>query len=164
MLSVRLQKAEGGLGMARLLRLKSRWVLALFVFLNTICVGMGMGVPIFCILFGFLVGWYVVRRLIVAGADLPRMLNRILFYAVVTSAYTFVVMAALWGPTAKMLFDPAADLANFGIPLILYDPRASSIGWLALMIAISPFLQLLTTLFGSYLTLLLWLRQSTPLA
>ncbi len=23
-----------------------------------------------------------------------------------------------------MLFDPAADLANFGIPLILYDPAA----------------------------------------
>lgn len=150
--------------MARLFTLKPRWMLAWFVLLDTICVGMGMGVPIFCILFGFLVGWYVVRHLVVAGADLPRMLDRIFFYAITTSAYTFVVMAALWGPTARMLSGPNADLANFGIPLILYDPRASFIGWLVLMIFISPFLQLLTTLFGAYLTLLHWLRQSTPLA
>ena len=57
-----------------------------------------------------------------------------------------------------MLFDPRADLANFGIPLILFDPQASFIGWLVLMIAISPFLQLLATLFGSHLTLLAWLQ------
>jgi hypothetical protein len=69
-------------------------------------------------------------------------------------------MAALWGPTAKLLFDPQADLVNFGIPLILYDPRASFVGWLVLMIAISPFLQLLTTLFGAHLTLLLQLRRN----
>lgn len=150
--------------MARLLRLRPRWVLALFVFLDTLCVGMGMGVPIFCIPFGFLVGWYIARRLTVAGADLPQTLNSIFLQAVATSAYTFVVMALLWGPTAKLLFDPGADLANFGIPLILYDPRASFIGWLVLMIAISPFLQLLTTLFGAYLTLLHWLRHSTALA
>jgi hypothetical protein len=150
--------------MARLFGLQPRWVLALFVFLDTICVAMGMGVPIFCILFGFLVGWYALRRLVVAGADLPRMLNRIFFQAVVTSAYTFVVMAVLWGPTAKLLFDRQADLVNFGIPLILYDPRASFIGWLVLMIAISPFLQLLTTLLGAYVALLHWLRQSADRA
>jgi hypothetical protein len=150
--------------MARLLGLQPRWVLTLFLFVDTICVGMGMGVPVFCILFGFLIGWYVVRRLVAAGADLPQMLNRVFSQAVVASAYTFMVMAVLWGPTAKLLFDPAADLVNFGIPLILYDPRASFVGWLVLMIAISPFLQLLTTLFAAYLTLLHWLRQSTALA
>jgi hypothetical protein len=52
------------------------------------------------------------------------------------------------------VFDPVADLANFGIPLILYDPTASFIGWLALMIVISPFLQFLMALFGAHLTLL----------
>ncbi len=55
-----------------------------------------------------------------------------------------------------MLSDPAADLANFGIPPILYEPRASFIGWLVLMIAISPVLQLLTTLLGSHLALIRW--------
>jgi hypothetical protein len=38
---------------------------------------------------------------------------------------------------------------NFGIPMILYDPRASFIGWMVLMIIISPVLQILTTVFSS---------------
>ena len=58
-----------------------------------------------------------------------------------------------------MLFDPAANLANLGAPLILYEPVASFIGWLVLMIVISPFLQLLMTLFGSHLTVLWWLSR-----
>ena len=37
-----------------------------------------------------------------------------------------------------------------GIPLILYDPRWSFIGWMVLMIIISPFLQLLTIIFASF--------------
>lgn len=146
--------------MAKLFTLKSRWALALFVLLDTIFVAMGMGVPFFCILFGFVVGWYAVQRLAAAETDLPWMLEKILSYAITGAAYTFVVMLALWGPMANMLFDPAADLANFGIPLILYDPRASFIGWLVLMIVISPFLQLLTTLFGAHLTLLRHLRRN----
>ncbi len=58
-----------------------------------------------------------------------------------------------------MLSDPAADLANFGIPPILYEPRASFIGWLVLMIAISPVLQLLMSLLGSHLALIRWARK-----
>jgi hypothetical protein len=33
--------------------------------------------------------------------------------------------------------------------MILYTPRASFIGWIILMVLISPFLQFLMTLFGS---------------
>jgi hypothetical protein len=58
-----------------------------------------------------------------------------------------------------MLFDRAADLANFGIPMILYEPRASFIGWLLLMIFVSPFLQFLMTLFGAHLALWVWLER-----
>ena len=47
-----------------------------------------------------------------------------------------------------------------GHPFILYDPKISFIGWLVLMMFISPFLQLLTTIFGSYLTLLRWLKSN----
>lgn len=71
--------------------------------------------------------------------------------AALTSAFTFVGMAVIWGRCIAMLFDPTADLANFGIPLILYEPAASFIGWVVLMIAISPFLQFLMTLFGAHL-------------
>jgi hypothetical protein len=42
--------------------------------------------------------------------------------------------------------------------MILYDPTASFVGWLVLMIAVSPFLQLLTTVFGSHLTLMVRLQ------
>jgi hypothetical protein len=138
----------------RLFRLKPGWALVIFLILDTICVGMGMGVPIFCIFFGFLVGWYIVGMAAATIEQIGEVLKKALLYAIITSAFTFVVMAVIWGRCVSVLFDPAADVANFGIPLILYDPTASFIGWLVLMIAISPFLQFLMTLFGSYLTLL----------
>ncbi len=58
-------------------------------------------------------------------------------------------MALLWGPAGRMLFDSSADVAEFGMPLILYTPRASFVGRLILMMVISPFLQFLMTLFGA---------------
>lgn len=139
--------------------LRPRWALGAFVILDVICVGLGMGVPIFCILFGFLVGWYIARMVTATTEQIREILPRLLTYAGVTSAFTFVVMALIWGRCIVMLFDPGADFANFGIPLILYDPKTSFIGWLVLMIVVSPFLQLLTTFFGSHLALLSWLRR-----
>jgi hypothetical protein len=142
--------------MDRFFRLNSKVAFAIFVIADLVCVGMGMGVPIFCIGFGFLVGWYIAKRATIGTANVREVLRRVLVDAVVTSAFTFVVMSILWGPTISMLFDADSDFANFGIPLILYDPKLSFIGWLLLMIFISPFLQLLATLFGSYLTILSW--------
>jgi hypothetical protein len=83
-------------------------------------------------------------------------LRKVLLFATVTAGVTFAGMAVIWGPCAAMLFDPGADLANFGIPLILYEPWASFIGWLVLMIVISPVVQLLMTLLGSHLALIRW--------
>jgi len=145
--------------MHRLIALKPGWALGVYVILDTLCVGMGMGVPIFCILFGFVVGWTIVRYVTATTVDIRRVLTKVLLYAALTSAYTFLVMAVIWGRCVPMLFDAGADFANFGIPLILYDPQISFIGWLVLMIAISPFLQLLATVFGAYLALLHWLRK-----
>ncbi len=39
--------------------LKRRWALLLYAALDVICVGAGMGVPIFCILLGLPVGWWI---------------------------------------------------------------------------------------------------------
>ena len=147
--------------MNRLYTLKWGWVLALYCFLDLFCAGMGMGVPIFNILFGFVAGWYVARRIVArrtfpASTALQDILKRVLIYAMIASAFTFLVMAVIWGPMVPMLFDPSINLENTGIPLILYEPRASFIGWLVLMIAISPFLQFLMTLLGAHLTLLRW--------
>ena len=145
--------------MHKVFSLKIGWALAIFAFLDIICTGAGMGVPIFCILFGLPVGWYIARRIAICPFDTRQMLSKMLLGAALTSAFTFVGMAVLWGRCIVMLFDPAADLVNFGIPQILYEPVASFIGWLALMIVISPFLQLLMTLFGSHVTLLGWLSR-----
>jgi len=69
--------------------------------------------------------------------------------ALLTSAFTLLLMLLIWGPKVGMLLDPAADIANFGIPLILYEPLASFVGWLVLMVLISPFLQALAAAFAS---------------
>jgi len=146
---------------ARLLTL-NRWVtFGIFPFIDVLCVGMGMGVPVFCIGLGFPVGCYIAARAARSTSDLGEVLKRTLLQATVTSAVTFAMMSVIWGSVAPMVFDPAADFVNFGIPMILYDPRASFVGWLVLMVFISPFLQLLTTLFASHLTLLFWFTRRT---
>jgi hypothetical protein len=139
--------------MDKIFKLNIKITLLIFAFLDLFCVGMGMGVPIFCILFGFMVGWYIVRRVTLQEKNPKYIFNRTFKYAVIASLFTLVVMAILWGPTIKLLFTPGYDFKNFGIPLILFDPKASFIGWLVLMIFILPFLQLLTTIFAAYLTL-----------
>jgi len=123
--------------------------LLLFIFLDLLAIGAGMGVPIFAILFGFLVGWFVPSVLAGTAAGIRQLLGRCLLTALLTSAFTFLLMLLIWGPATRMLFDPAADLANFGIPMILYEPAASFIGWIVLMVFISPFLQVLATTFAS---------------
>jgi hypothetical protein len=140
--------------MDRIFKLKLKIAIVIFAVLDLLCVGLGMGVPIFCILFGFLVGWYIARRVMLEIGGQKKILKRVLTYAIVTWFFTFLMMVFIWGSMILWLFDPQADFKNSGIPLILYDPKLSFIGWLVLMICISPFLQLLTTIFASFLTLL----------
>jgi hypothetical protein len=147
--------------MGRLLTVDWRIAFAAYVMADLVYVGMGMGVPIFCIGLGFLVGWYIAMRAIRGSLNTRQILRTVLLHAVATCLVTFVLMALLWGSTIQLLFDPSFDLADFGIPLILYDPTLSFVGWLVLMIFISPFLQLLTTLFSSYLTLSVSLKEES---
>lgn len=146
--------------MKKLLGLRPLWAFGIFVLLDIICIGMGMGVPFFCILFGLLVGWYIVRYITTTDTEIRSIFSKTLLYASVTAAISLFGMLMIWAPfAASYLFDRGKDLANTGVPMILYEPLASFIGWLVLMIVISPFLQLLTTLFGSYLALLSWLNE-----
>jgi len=145
--------------MEKLLKLNIKITFLIFVVIDLLCVGIGMGVPFFCIMFGFVVGWYITKRATMLTVSLKEVFRKVLAQALITSLFTFAVMGVIWGPTIRMLFDPAADFKNFGIPLILYDPKISFVGWLVLMIFVSPFLQLLTTIFTSYLTLLNWFKK-----
>jgi hypothetical protein len=152
--------------MNKLLDLRPLWMLLIYIVLDIVCVGMGMGVPIFCILFGFIVGWFLVKAASITNGDILGAMQKVLRSSILTAGITFVAMLVLWVPFARNLFDPSVDLSQTGIPMILYEPRASFIGWIVLMVIISPFLQLLTTQFSAYLTILVstkkdWLDQKT---
>ena len=120
-----------------------------YCFFDLLAVGAGMGVPIFAILLGFVVGWFAPQIFFRDVSDLRSLLNKCLAASFLTSCFTFLLMILIWVPPARMLLDPSADFVNFGIPMILYDPKASFIGWIVLMTVISPILQVLSSAFAS---------------
>ena len=136
--------------------MKPKWAIITFITLDLFCTGLGMGVPFANVLFGVPVGWWLARRLGEKPQPLHSLLGSLLKYAALTAAFTVLVLAVIWVPTLKWLFDPSLDVANFGAPLILFEPVASFIGWQVLMVLISPFLQFLMTLFGAVVT---WWRR-----
>jgi hypothetical protein len=148
--------------MRKLFAVRSLVALGIYAFLDIICIGMGMGVPFFCILFGLPVGWYIVKRLTAEHAEMRYVFQKVLLYAAIAAVVTFLGMLLIWGPLSVVsLSDPATDFVETGVPMILYEPKASFIGWIVLMVVISPGLQLLTTLFASHLTLLGWLNEES---
>ena len=131
------------------------WLLILLsVIIFTVLSGIGMGVPILNILFGFLVGWYSTRRAQALYRERKKGFSKIFIYSLFCAGITLIIMLAIWGTTFPMLFDPAADFVNFGHPMILFDPRIGFIGWLVLMIIISPLLQLMASIFSAFITLM----------
>jgi hypothetical protein len=140
--------------MEKLIKLDAKIIIILYILIDIICAGAGMGVPVFCILLGFPLGQYIAKRICISTEYSYLMFYEILKLSFLASVFTFLQMIVIWGRTIPMLFDPKSDFQNFGHPFILYDPRISFIGWLILMIFISPFLQLLTTIFASFITLI----------
>ena len=139
--------------MRGIFKMDKKRLFVIYIVLDTLFVGMGMGVPFFCILFGFPVGWYLTKRLELQKLQINDILSKILKYATLTSIITLVWMLIIWGSMITMLQNPSVNFADYGIPLILYDPKLSFIGWILLMIFISPFLQLLMTVFASHTAL-----------
>ena len=139
--------------MERVLRRPTRWTVALFIVLDVFTIGVGMGVPVFTILFGFPVGWFAARRRL-GEADLATALAGCFRVAMLAALVSFVVLAVIWGPTLPMAWDASVDIAEFGHPMLLFEPLASFYAWLVLMIVVSPALQALTTLAASYGTLM----------
>jgi hypothetical protein len=127
-------------------------LLSLYLLLDLLATALGMGVPFFNILLGFPTGWVLARRL--SKAEQGRPLRTIWRGAWLTSAFTFLLMAAIWLPQLPNLFNPSFEYAKSGVPFWLYDPQLSYIGWLALMVLVSPFLQLLATVSASFAALL----------
>ena len=144
--------------MSALLGKKTWQALLLLAVLEVLCVGAGMGVPIFAILLGFPVGWWLARRTTAASAGgaptSPESMRTVFVSALVPSIMTFAFMVAIWLPQLTLLWRRDFDVANWGIPLWLYTPMASFIGWMVLMVVVSPALQLLAAVFGAYVALM----------
>ena len=138
----------------RIDKLSLKKVFILFVILDIVFMGVGMGIPFFNIAFGFLVGWYIARRISFNEHEMKDIFKQLLKDSFITAFVTLIGMMIIWGWSITLLQSSDADIANFGLPLILYSPRASLIGWIILMIVIAPFLQLLTTLFAGNITLM----------
>lgn len=140
--------------------------IVVFVLFDVFSIAMGMGVPFFTILYGFLVGLFIPRILREPSNLSPHYLRSIMRVALITCSLSLLVLAVLWLPALTWLFDAKRDLANFGMPMILFTPRASFIGWIVLMVFISPFLQFLMTLFGSISRIVFskdyWRSDETP--
>ncbi len=140
--------------MRNLMKLNLKTIIIFYILIDIICLGMGMGVPIFCILSGFPLGWYITKRVSVSPEQLYQKYYKIFKYSFLASIFTIIPLLVVWGRAILMLFDSSSDFQNFGHPFILYDPKISFIGWLILMVIISPFLQLLVTIFAAFITLI----------
>lgn len=139
--------------MSKLTELNAKDVI-IYILVDLICAGAGMGVPAFCILLGFPLGWYIAKRVIASGENLYQKYNKIFKFSLYASVFTFIVMLVIWGGAVVVNIDSSSDIQSFGHPNILYDPETSFVGWLILMIIISPFLQLLATIFAAFITLI----------
>jgi len=140
--------------MTRFYSMRTWQALLLLGVLETLCIGVGMGVPVFAILLGFPVGWWLARRHAPDGRVTRAVLRRVWTGALVPASMTLAFMLVIWAPKFSLLSEPGFDAAEWGIPLVLYTSRASFFGWMGLMIVVSPSLQLLATVFGAYATLL----------
>ena len=63
--------------MDKLFELDRKINFTIFVLTDLFCIAMGIGVPIFCILYGFLIGWYVTRRVVISTEGVKEILERI---------------------------------------------------------------------------------------
>ena len=134
-----------------------------YVIMDLLLVGLGFGTPVFCITFGFGVGWFAALRAEYFIPDMRRAMMRALRYAFLTSAVTVVLMAVVWGRLVPIILNPRVNPGALGLPLNLYDSRWSLVGWLMLMVLTGPAVQVLMTAFGSYITFLVRLRSPDSL-
>ena len=131
-------------------RLDISIILVMYILLDAFFIACGMGVPVFNIIFGFYIGRYIVRRASINTRSFTEIYRKTTLYALITSAATFIGMLLIWTPKALLLTNPETNYEKVGVPMILFDPKASFLAWLFLMIFIAPFLQLLTTIFSSF--------------
>lgn len=134
-------------------------LLVAYVLLDALLAAAGLGVPSFCIMLGIGVGWFGALRAEFFLREIGPAMQRVMRYAAITSGVTFLLMVVAWWRYVPPLLDPVIDPGSMGVPLILYDPRLSLIGWLFGMFLVGPLAQFLVTLAGAYVTFMFRLRR-----
>lgn len=142
--------------------------------LDMLAIGLGMGVPILAVLFGLPLGWYF-GGLSVAGRDgrvplppskvssLPLMtLRRPVGQSAGVALMTTLVLAVIWLPQLPGVLDTALSARDWGIPLVLFGSQASKIGWMVLMLVISPLLQFMAAVTGAVLRQMHAMKRREP--
>lgn len=118
--------------------------------LDVFAIGLGMGVPVFAIALGFPVGWWFASRQLQmhpqAEPELHRaipasLIRTLLVQSATVTLVTFLLLTVVWGPQLPAAFDPSVQAREWGIPLLLFTSQASKIGWMVLMLLVSPALQ-----------------------
>lgn len=104
---------------------------------NVFLIGAGMGVPVFAVLYGLPVGWWLGTRL-ATGPDVQAALRSLVLSGAGLAGASLLVLTFVWGPHVHLAFDPQVDAVAFGIPLILYGSQASMAAWFVLMLVIAP--------------------------
>ena len=105
--------------MQKILKMKLGWALALFCFPRRILHGRREWAFLSSIsCSGCRLGVYLALRLRDKASDTRSLMGKLLLWSGITSAFTVLLMAIIWLQATLMLFDPTADLANFGIPMI----------------------------------------------
>jgi len=132
------------------------------ILINGVCVGAGMGVPIFCIIMGAPYGFLVANKMIKKELQTNRhhhFYSGILKASALLALSTLVFMLIIWIPWVLRSFAPGFDYKNTGMPLILYTLKASFWGWITLMIVISPILQFMTSISSAVAAVWMFLRK-----
>jgi hypothetical protein len=89
-------RGRGG-GTGQLLRLSNRAAVVLYLIIDVLCLAMGMGIPVSCILLGFATGWYLARRAAAEGCAPLEMYRRVLRNSVLVATITFCASAGSVG-------------------------------------------------------------------
>jgi|GEM_PF-1737968 len=119
--------------------------------LDVFAIGIGMSLPVLAVVYGFGVGWWLVRR---GPRVLPETLpetggpaverariRSLLAHAAALSLVTLVVLVFVWAGAIPVFLDPAVDAAELGVPLLLLASQPSKVAWLVLLFVVGPIAQ-----------------------
>jgi hypothetical protein len=119
--------------------------------IDVFAIGIGLSLPILAVLYGFGVGWWLVRRgPHVLPESLPETggpaverarIRSLLAHAAALAVVTLVVLVFVWAGAIPVFLDPAVDAAELGVPLLLWASQPSKIAWLVLLFVAGPLAQ-----------------------